>query len=1168
MRENRSISCKVFKGLLYILIFFLCVNGVFSNPGLSSPGGAGAQVEAAETLKKFSDNTSINEIYISNTGKYIYYVATHKNQYEVDVQYFYKYDINSGVSTELVEFEYMYMGKKYCYQNDKLYYSGYEESYYGAPHYIFCLDLITGEKTKLFTLDKRPEDVSYEGMFIDTKGMLYIVDRYSEKRNIIYGEDGSISSYTSYFLGYKLTKTDTAGNKIFTTDLFDFGLEDILQIDGDTGLIYFTVIYNWVYWGYDHDMLCFNVARMDSNGKLTYPADDNYISILYQYGFFEHEQPAEFLGDKYFAVLSPFARDALYILDAKKIKPEDVVENDTSISLVDSSVSVSPVNLRDETATILVAQTNNSNYVNDKDTTNIGSRCAMLSENGIDTFYVITGENRIDKYPINKKTSTGYIETEYPIFKIMNVGGKLTVLEKKDNALYIEQLNTSVPKSMTIQGKNSITAGETMTCSIIYDSVLKIPYSFESSDSSIASVDSYGNVTGWKPGTVTITAKSKDGTVSSSLRVTVTARSIGRICYDKTPINGEVTNNLNDNNYSTHASEVTSYLEQIDSGNFMRAEMIENNTLLVEYFNTSGTVTGSRRIDGELVGIAGFYAGASNYFVVCAQANDEESDDTEILRIVKYDKNWNRVGSCSLSGINTKGPVDAGTLRMVEYNGILYIHTCHTMYQSSDGYNHQANMSFAIDESSMNCVDSYSDVMNLSMGYVSHSFNQFITVSDGWIYRSDHGDAFPRGISVTGFKAGGKLGAPEIYGTMLGVDGGIGVNYTGISEGGFEVSKTSYIAAYNQDISDYGNRNIKVVSTDMLTGEKVVNDITTYSSSDGITCLTPQLVKLNDFQFLLMWVEKNTSNSSSQMVYQLLNGEGVPVGGKIRNGYKISDCQPILLSDGTVAWYTSDGNSVTLYNIDPFNITASDEKWDDISDGNNHKSSNGQEGWNKDANGNWRYQDGKGGYSTGWVEIDGSWYYFDQNGLMARNEYRDGYWLGTDGKMIPSYSGKWKGNSSGWWFEDESGWYPVSQWLKINGNWYYFGSDGYMVSGEYREGCWIDNDGVMNPSYTHGIWKVNSTGWWFEDNGWYPCNQWLKIDGYWYFFGEDGYMCTDEWRDGYYLDSSGALLYSYTGSWHYSGGWWFGDESGWYAHDQWVKINGQWYWFDSSGISG
>ena len=107
------------------------------------------------------------------------------------------------------------------------------------------------------------------------------------------------------------------------------------------------------------------------------------------------------------------------------------------------------------------------------------------------------------------------------------------------------------------------------------------------------------------------------------------------------------------------------------------------------------------------------------------------------MRVVRYDSAWNRKAACNISGINTYIPFDAGSLRMDEAGGRLYVHTCHEMYDDGDGYHHQANMTFVITESTMKLADSYSDSMNLSAGYVSHSFNQFVRVLDGEIYRGD-----------------------------------------------------------------------------------------------------------------------------------------------------------------------------------------------------------------------------------------------------------------------------------------------------------------------------------------------------------------------------------------------------------------------------------------------
>ena len=99
----------------------------------------------------------------------------------------------------------------------------------------------------------------------------------------------------------------------------------------------------------------------------------------------------------------------------------------------------------------------------------------------------------------------------------------------------------------------------------------------------------------------------------------------------------------------------------------------------------------------------------------------------------------------------------------------------------------------------------------------------------------------------------------------------------------------------------------------------------------------------------------------------------------------------------------------------------------------------------------------------------------------------------------------WKSDAYGWWVEDSSGWCPKNQWQKVDGKWYYFTADGYMDYSEYRDGYWLNADGTIDGSYTGGHWCSDSYGWWYEDNGWYPCNQYLWIDGVQYWFGADGY---------------------------------------------------------------
>ena len=64
----------------------------------------------------------------------------------------------------------------------------------------------------------------------------------------------------------------------------------------------------------------------------------------------------------------------------------------------------------------------------------------------------------------------------------------------------------------------------------------------------------------------------------------------------------------------------------------------------------------------------------------------------------------------------------------------------------------------------------------------------------------------------------------------------------------------------------------------------------------------------------------------------------------------------------------------------------------------------------------------------------------------------------------------------------------------------------YLDYSEYRDGCWLNGSGAWDESYSGGYWDSNSTGWWYIDGtGWFPKNQWLWIDGTQYYFDGDGY---------------------------------------------------------------
>ena len=143
-------------------------------------------------------------------------------------------------------------------------------------------------------------------------------------------------------------------------------------------------------------------------------------------------------------------------------------------------------------------------------------------------------------------------------------------------------------------------------------------------------------------------------------------------------------------------------------------------------------------------------------------------------------------------------------------------------------------------------------------------------------------------------------------------------------------------------------------------------------------------------------------------------------------------------------------------------------------------------------------------------------------GPVYRNEWVDGKWYDANGAQTYNGTLMWKSNSTGWWVEDTAGWYPRNSWQKIDGVWYYFMSSGYMAAGEYFNGYWFNSNGSLNETYFLS-WKSNAKGWWVEDkSGWWPSSSWLKIDGYWYYFNSSGYMVTSQYIDGYWIGADGV----------------------------------------------
>ena len=353
--------------------------------------------------------------------------------------------------------------------------------------------------------------------------------------------------------------------------------------------------------------------------------------------------------------------------------------------------------------------------------------------------------------------------------------------------------------------------------------------------------------------------------------------------------------------------------------------------LLAEYYSADFTLQKSVAVNLDLPIFGGFYSAGDSYYVLTGQNNKSENNSTEVFRITKYDKNWNRLGSSGLYGANTTKPFNAGTARFTQSDKYLLVRTCHEMYTSSkDGKNHQSNVTIQFDMDTMKITDSFSDVMNTGYGYVSHSFNQFIRTDGTSIVAADHGDASPRSAVLIKYNTDFTKGTfvPDYYTKCSVVDmltypeHQSNYNITGGSMGGFEVTSSDYITAMNSvdqaDITNNTTRNIFVARVSKDLGTKTVTQVTNYAEGTE-TASTPQLVKINDDELMLLWTREGKVN------YAELGADGAVTSDIYSFEGELSDCQPIA-ANGKVSWYIWNDGDITFNSIDLGDISKHSTK--------------------------------------------------------------------------------------------------------------------------------------------------------------------------------------------------------------------------------------------------
>ena len=127
----------------------------------------------------------------------------------------------------------------------------------------------------------------------------------------------------------------------------------------------------------------------------------------------------------------------------------------------------------------------------------------------------------------------------------------------------------------------------------------------------------------------------------------------------------------------------------------------------------------------------------------------------------------------------------------------------------------------------------------------------------------------------------------------------------------------------------------------------------------------------------------------------------------------------------------------------------------------------------------------------GWVKTDNIWYYYDGEGILAKNKWAENYWLGSDGKMVKNAwvdGGRYYVGSNGAWEKDKKKEDPVptgdqTGWVKSGSSWYYFNAQHQMVKNAWQGNYWLGADGKMatNSWVDNNRYYVGSNGAWVKN---------------------------------------------------------------------------------------
>ena len=230
--------------------------------------------------------------------------------------------------------------------------------------------------------------------------------------------------------------------------------------------------------------------------------------------------------------------------------------------------------------------------------------------------------------------------------------------------------------------------------------------------------------------------------------------------------------------------------------------------------------------------------------------------------------------------------------------------------------------------------------------------------------------------------------------------------------------------------------------------------------------------------------------------------------------------------------------------------------------------------------------------AQGWVKTGNAWYFYNQNGTLARNTWSGNYWLGADGRMVTNAwvdGGRHYVGSNGLWVKGAQK--PAATkpevkkqgWVQNGSAWNYY-YQGNIVRNSWVGSYWLGNDGRMAISswVDGGHYYVGANGVWDKTvkkqetpKPEVKKNGWVKEGNAWYFYYQ-GQITRNEWVGSYWLGSDGKMA---TSSWVDNGRYYVGANGLWdksakkqevkseVKKNGWVKEGSAWYYYENGTLS-